>query len=343
MRIVGATLGDAIRIQPEGNGDVWATTWAGDGNLYSAADDAIGFGEECRSNLAVFRIEGEEPPHLLGSMVNPMSDYGALTELGPDHACWKANGLTCIEGVLYLGVSRHLYYAAPHWVQHAWDSSIVKSEDYGRTWSQAPKLGHSMFPGPTFGAPFFVQYGQDGEGSPDGADTYVYAVSSDGVWDNGSSMILGRVRRDRIAALDPADWEFVHRFDEDGQPLWTSRHDSASYTFRNPGRTSMTGIHYVSALGVYVMPQWYYTDLSGPAPDRWQSSQWELYQAPAPWGPWTLFHRQEFAPEGFYNPTIPAKFMSPDGRKMWILTAGDFATQAYYRLHAIPVTLDVEG
>lgn len=343
MRIVGASFGEAIRIEPEGNGDVWTATWADDGNLYSAADDALGFGDECRSNLAVFRLEGDEPPHLRGSMVNAMSDYGALTEIAEDSACWKANGLTCVDGVLYLSVSRHLYYAAPHWIQRAWDASIVKSDDHGRTWSRPPELGRSMFPGPTFGAPFFVQYGRDGEATADGADDYVYAVSADGVWNNGSSMVLARVRRDRISALDAADWEFVHRFDENAEPIWTSRHDLAGYIFRSPGRSSMTGVHYVPPLGLYVMPQWHYTNLDGPHPDRWQSTRWELYQAPAPWGPWSRFHTQEFAPEGFYNPTIPAKFVSPDGRNLWILTAGDFATQAYYALHAVPVSLEIEG
>jgi hypothetical protein len=43
---------------------------------------------------------------------------------------------------------------------------------------------------------------------PHGADQYVYAVSNDGYWNNGSLMKLGRVGRDRLENLNPADWEF---------------------------------------------------------------------------------------------------------------------------------------
>ena len=50
------------------------------------------------------------------------------------------------------------------------------------------------------------------------------------------------------------------------------------------------------------------------------------YSAPAPWGPWTLFHTQDFEPQGFYNPSIPGKFISEDERKFWIST--DFSDNA---------------
>jgi hypothetical protein len=341
IRITSATIGEPVRIEPEGNGDVWTTTWADDGDLYSVADDTHGFGHECNSNLAVFRLQGDDPTTVRGEVVNCMREYGAATELGEDGACWKANGLICVDSVLYLTVSRHTYHAKPFWVQHAWDASIVKSDDYGRTWTPAPAYGAAMFPGRAFGAPFFVQYGRDGGGDGDGADAYVYAVSPDGVWDNGSSMILGRVLRGRIGSLDPGDWEFSHGFDEAGLPIWTPRHEIALPIFRAPGRTSMTGVHYLAGLGLYVMPQWHYPHLSRPDPERWLVSQWELYQAPAPWGPWELFHIEEFAPTAFYNPSIPAKFISPDGSRLTIFCAGDFATQAHYALHALPVTLEV--
>jgi hypothetical protein len=308
MRIVGATIGDDVRVLPEGNGDVWTTTWAGDGHLYAVADDTHGFGDECKSNLAVYRITGDAIGRLEGKAVNCMREYGALAELGEDGACWKANGLTCIDGVLYLTVSRHYYPAAPFWIQDAWDSTIVQSGDYGSTWSEAPRLEAPMFPGRAFAAPFFVQYGKDGVAETDGADVYVYAVSSDGVWNNGSAVTLGRVPRTHISSLEARDWEFVQGFDKAGEPVWGPRHDTARAVFRNPGRTSMTGVHHVSPLGLYVMPQWHYPNLDGPDPHRWLVTRWQLYSAPVPWGPWELFHEQDFAPEAFYNPSIPAKF-----------------------------------
>ena len=348
MRIVTAHLGQATRY-PGSHGDDWSTTWAGDDALYSVSDDTKGFDSACSSNLAIHRITGAMPPDLRGVTVNCMNQFGGASEFLPEDAgMWKGNGLTCIDGVLYLSVSRHSNFDNPgerFFIQQTWDASIVKSEDYGQTWSETPRLGRSMFPGPTFSTPFFVQYGQDGQGDADGSDVYVYAVSSDGVWNDGSSMTLGRVPRDRITRLDPNDWEFVHGFGADGQPVWRPRHDTARYVFRAPGRTSMTGIHHVAPLGLYVMPQWHYLRQDDPE-QRWRWTRLEFYQAPAPWGPWTLFHAQDCA-ESWYNPSIPSKFVSADGKRLWLFVAGDFTRhrdpQGYYGLHMLPITLDVEA
>jgi hypothetical protein len=46
--------------------------------------------------------------------------------------------------------------------------------------------------------------------------------------------------------------------------------------------------------------------------------------------------------EGFYNPGVPAKFISEDGRKLWIFTAGNPPDAKYYRLNMIPVELRLD-
>jgi hypothetical protein len=353
-RIVNAHIGDGIRL-PNCSGDVWTTTWADDDHLYSVTDDTTGFNKACNSNLAVQRITGGPPPNIQGDTVNPMAEFGKAAELKEDGASWKASGLTCVDGVLYLAASRHYYDgvgdtstdSAHHfWIQETWDSGIVKSIDHGKTWSEAPRLGKGMFPGRVFSNPFFVQYGKDGKGDKNGANQYVYAVSNDGTWNNGNWMTLGRVSRGLIERLDAGDWEFVHGFDGKGEPIWRPRHDNALYIFRSPGRASMTGIHYIAPLDLYLMPQWHYPYLDDPK-RRWKATRWELYSAPAPWGPWTLFHSQDFEPQGFYNPSIPGKFISEDGRRFWIFVAGDFTAyeQAanFYGLNMVPVTLEVEA
>jgi hypothetical protein len=100
----------------------------------------------------------------------------------------------------------------------------------------------------------------------------------------------------------------------------------------------MTGIHYIKGLDLYIMPQWYYPHLEE---FRWTVTRWDFYSAPAPWGPWTLFHTQDFDPQGFYNPSIPSKFISEDGRKFWIFVAGFYnSPENVYGLNMIPVTLE---
>lgn len=63
------------------------------------------------------------------------------------------------------------------------------------------------WPGKRFGAPFFIHYGRNGgQVAQDGADRFVYALSNNGFWNGGDDYILARVPRDRIAALNAADW-----------------------------------------------------------------------------------------------------------------------------------------
>ncbi len=345
--ITGATIGAPVQY-PGLHGDTWTTTWADDGELYAVADDCFGLkSAPINSNLAIFRIRGTPPDHLQVETVNPLTAFGKLTSLLEDKASWKGSGLTCIDGTLYLAVSRHHYMEAQSsWIQQTWDASLLKSTDHGKTWSAAPTLEHAMFPGRVFSNPYFVQYGQNGAAGPEGSARYVYAVSNDGDWNNGNWMTVGRVPRDRIGRLDPADWEFIHRLDPDHVPVWGPRHDNALATFSAPGRTGMTGIQYFAALGRYVMPQWHYPHLDDPDEvRRWQVGRFELYEAPAPWGPWTRFHTQDFAPQGLYNPGISAKFISPDGLRCWIIASGDFFPSKdgnpYYTINLLPVTLSV--
>jgi hypothetical protein len=353
--IRSARLGTPIKAAGSG-GDTWIAAWADDDNLYVTSDDTSGFDNACGksgSNLAVNRISGAMPPQLRGETVNCMKVYGRGSETKDDGGMWKACGITCVDGVLYMGVSRQLTCPtepkltwqgrySPFPIQETWDSSIISSPDHGRTWSSAPELGHSMFPGRTFSTPFFVQYGKDGK-EQDESDSYVYAVSNDGAWNNGNWMTLGRVPRNRIARLDAKDWEFTHGFDDKQQPIWKPDHSGSLYVFRAPGQTSMAGIHYIAPLRRYILPQWHYTRLDDPN-RMWDATRWDFYEAPAPWGPWTLFYSQNFEPEGWYNPSIPSKFINSNGKEIWVFTAGNFIRPELhlYGLWMIPMTLEID-
>jgi hypothetical protein len=104
----------------------------------------------------------------------------------------------------------------------------------------------------------------------------------------------------------------------------------------------MAGFHYVAPLRRYILPQWHYTRLDDPN-RRWDATRWDFYEAPAPWGPWTLFYSQNFGPEGWYNPSIPSKFISGDGKKIWLFTAGNFIRPDLnlYGLWMMPMTLEL--
>jgi hypothetical protein len=348
--IVAAKLGTYVGYK-DSDGDVWTTTWADDDNLYTVADDTWGWRKACKSNLAVHKLTGNDPARLDGVTINAMTEYGSSAEVGKDGCNWKANGMTCVDGVLYLAVSRHRYGKnAPGRNQTAQNASIIESSDHGATWTRTATENQTkpMFPGRRFGAPFFVEYQKDGKVRdasgrwvlpPHGGAKYVYALSCDGFWENGNNMILGRVRRDRIGRLDAADWQYYKGGDGLADSSWTSEMNQAALVLNDPGHISMCSIQYLSGLNRYVMLQWYWTtkdqvfDLS--------TTVWEFYESPMPWGPWKKFHSHTYRPEAFYNPCIASKFISDDGRTMTVLAAGDFKKHVYYHLHVIPLTLTV--
>ncbi|HOX06536.1 MAG TPA: hypothetical protein PK280_09055 [Planctomycetota bacterium] len=304
---------------PGSHGDTWSCTWADDGHIYSTADDCHGIEESNNSNLAVFRVEGAPPEHRV-ALVNPMDAYGKLGY--HDRAdSWKADGLICVDGVLYMAVSQHS--GANEYgdlVQRTYDASIIKSTDHGRTWS--PKRRDAMFPSPRFSTPFFVQFGRNYEGAMDG---FVYAVSGTS-WNNGNYLTLGRVPREKLGALEADDWEMYSGLSSDGEPAWKPyragafRQEQPVFKFR--GSTSMTGMHYVPAVDRFLLPEWAYVDLDGP--DPWARTFLHLYEAPKPWGPWSLVHVEEDFGKAWYNPSLPAKWFEDGGQRMWMVCGGDF-------------------
>jgi hypothetical protein len=304
---------------PGSNGDTWSCTWADDGHIYTTADDCTGIDNSNNSNLALFRVEGAPPQHKI-ALVNQMAEYGSYCyHDGSDS--WKANGLICVDGVLYMAVSQHS--GAEEYgdlVQRTYDASIIKSVDHGRTWSC--KRRAPMFPSPRFSTPFFVQYGKNYEGALDG---FVYAVAG-ASWNNGNYLTLGRVPREKLGALDANDWEMFDGLSSAGEPCWKPYHagvirfEKAVFKFR--GYTSMTGMHYVPALERFLLPEWAYVDLDGPQP--FTRTFLHLYEAPKPWGPWSLVHVEEDFGRAWYNPSLPAKWFESDGRRIWMVCGGDF-------------------
>ncbi len=68
--------------------------------------------------------------------------------------------MTCIDGVLYVFISKHDYpwrnKSLTDNRQTAADASIIKSTDHGVTWTRSVLDNYvsPMFPGRRFGAPF---------------------------------------------------------------------------------------------------------------------------------------------------------------------------------------------
>jgi len=319
-------------------GDSWVGTWADDDAVYVYADDT--WNGKKSSNLAVYRLVGDDPLNLIVQPINSMDEYGHAGELGEDKCSWKASGITCVDGVLYIAVSR--WDSKPSPVdrrQVAQNSSIIKSTDHGLTWSRSAKENYDnpMFPGRKFANPFFIEYGKDGKSNVDNSSKYVYAVSTDGFWNNGSSLILGRVLRTRIGNLNGIDWDYYNGTGNDGlnNQSWTNDINKSKPVVIDSLRLGIPSITYNKILKRYILAQWNFPLGGWCGPE----SRWTFRESPTPWGPWEICYTDTFKREGWYIPCILSKFISNDGLDMKIIGSGDCRNLETYKLHVFPFSV----
>jgi hypothetical protein len=334
------------------NGDTWDPFWAEDDNLYAFNCDGRGFGKEPR-NLAFNRLTGDSPHTLSGAMINTMDEYGVSGKKEADNATWKACGQECIDSVFYAFVSRNVYGAdsGDYWLrQTAFNCSLIKSTDNGLSWSRSAtqNYAHPMWPGPSFGAPFFVHYGKNGgKVVKDGADRYVYAASTNGFWNDGDRYILGRVLRKQLPDLNAADWQYFIGGDGNSGNNWSSAIQDAKPIVDQRTHCGQSGPCFIPALGLYLMVVWYNTEKM----IKWfepNEMRYDFYQAPHPWGPWTEVHSysDRFLSAGhMYGPSLCARFQRTEGTNvhMTLFTSGcpfDDVPAGMYKAWSIPVIVE---
>jgi len=328
-------------------GDEWAPTWADDGNLYTGNDDGSSFGGIKSSSVAFGKLIGDDPFKLQGITISDMGGYGK-NEMGSDHANWKTMNSYCVDGSLYMFVTRCQYPEQSGDTNHRHifkNSSIIKSTDKGRTWTRPAEesFNHPMFPGLKFGAPYFVWYGQDGKASVDNAGKYVYAVANNGHFEDGDYYILGRVSKKKLPDLNAADWEFYTGGDGMTARNWTGDVDGAKPILQDPLNCSMTGMTHIPALGRYVMVVWHYTTYNLRTDPRTIN---DYYEAPRPWGPWTKFKTIDTDKLGWYVPIIGQKFQKKINTSTVdciLYPTGNYQNSKLYKLNFIPITLTTGG
>lgn len=312
------------------DGDIWNTTWAADDNLYTYGNDAMAVGGTpfVHSQIVFGKLTGDDPRNLKGEVVNPFTDYNIDN--------WKSAGLISIDGVLYMTVMKHGGYLDDKGVMYqVKDASIIKSTDFGKTWSRSftDNRDNPMFTDKRFCSPWFIQFGKDYAGADASAqaDEYVYAISTDGYYDTGNSWFLGRVRKSAIGDLDASDWEFYCGDGSHASGLaatgWSKDITKATPIISSPRKVCKTGIQYIKGIRKYVMIQWYYKPPYdyGSDPHAASTSYWYFLQSDTPWGPWVkqdIGHT--WTSEGLYCPVICPKFISDDGLQATIFATGNW-------------------
>lgn len=308
-----------------GDGDLWPSCWGDDDAVYAAAGDGTGFDVvSTLKDVFVARIDGlpTGTDGLRGTLLSAGDDVGSIWNGGNYNR--KPTGMLCLGSDLYLAVQDlrlNTFSDAPA-------ATILRSTDKGKTWSwdqQAP-----MFSDHVFTTIMFLDFGKGAEHAP--AD-YVYAYGLDENWAFQTTtrlpptkLYLARVPREKLQ--DRTSWEFFAGFSE-SNPRWTSDISARAAVLEDTRRLYTTPFNSAQPFQdmtvinqggvVYDAPLQRYIYTS------WTEYTFEFYEAPEPWGPWKLFYSKDFGitpwdmdRNGGYATTVPSKFISADGRTLWL-------------------------
>jgi hypothetical protein len=386
---------------PDIVGDTYFNTVGADGSILATSDDSRGANGACANrggDIVILHASGTGPKHLTVTTVNCMVSYGPRGggKASPDGCSWKTGGITRIGVTVYVAVARQLHQCSvglqANGLQPSFDASIIKSSDGGRTWTNpwgvtgsngaAPPYDstlnryQAMFPGQSFSAPFFIQYGPGNTQTADGADKYLYAVSNDGFAYNGSYLHLGRVPLAKVQTAGA--WEFYHGAIGGAGRFWASSPVGATRVLHAQHGLSQPAIQYLPTVQRYVLTTFSYTRAAADFPTSAETpyTRIRIYSAPKPWGPWTKIFEHSSqrslwcatspcvmtqqpgasalnvgTPDdwlGLYDPALVQKFVFTrplDAQA--IFTSGDFKNPSrypgehLYRLHVIPFDLSL--
>jgi len=294
---------DVVKCQ-DGIGDNWPITWVDEDLQVTAYGDGVGFdGHEQYLSLGFSRIRGD-PPHHRGQ--DFASDADTPAGGGPDGI--KASGLLMVDGALYLFVRNY----RPEGSDDYKNSRLAWSRDLGVNWRWA-----DWHFADTFGCPEFVQFGPNYRGA---RDNYVYIASqgNNDAYLFSPDIVLARAPRDRVPQR--GCYEFFAGADAAGLPLWSADIADRRPIFTDPLGTQRIAVTYNAALGRYLLT----TSHRPPGNTEVWTPALGVFDAPEPWGPWTtVCYRHDWsAPWRTYHHKFPTKWMSADGRVMWLLFSG---------------------
>jgi hypothetical protein len=314
-------------------GDLWASCWSDDDYLYSSNGDGNGFTVKpneinstpspgTAADIAMNRISGSTN-NITGKTIAKGNSLGKVWDTSGSYNR-KPTGMVCVDGNLYLAVQdlNKDFNDAPN-------ASISKSTDKGVTWTF--DTTSPMFSNYLFTTIMFLDYGKNNQNA---IDSYVYAYGLDYNWrdsfndrvEDPTKLFLARVPKTSIQ--DRSKWEFYTGTDSSGNTTWSNdiglktpvlQDDRRVYqSTRDPDSPSnMTVISQGSVVYNKPLNRYIYTS--------WTEYTFEFYEAPQPWGPWKHFLTKDYGgypwsdtKNGGYATTIPSKFISTDGKTMYL-------------------------
>ena len=285
-------------------GDNWPITWAKADLQITAWGDGPGFDEQPpRLSLGFAHVWGD-PPNLRAE--DFASDADTLQ--GGGSQAIKASGLLLVDDILYLWVRNYRPTPSADFTH----SRLAWSKNRGTNWTWA-----DWHFARTFGCPEFVQYGPNYAGARDG---YVYVVSqaNDSAYGYSPDIVMARVPKNQVADRD--HYEFFAGFDASNQPRWLKDLEQRKPVFTDPNGTQRVAVTYNRGLKRYLLT----TSHREPGSEAMHTAALGVFEAPEPWGPWaTIYYDSHWSGTNrTYHHKFPTKWMSPDGRTIWLLYSG---------------------
>jgi hypothetical protein len=331
----------------EKGGDTWYVSWASDGNLYSPYGDGEADGITVDGKLyeggkttvtgGYAKIVGDSPLDLkvigLGSLT-----YSPL----PYHARYPGANLVH-NGVWYYGT----YTLDDLWGTCGWGCvqgpfvGFSVSTDYGKTWTN-PRLtpSENLF-GETgldggevkMGIPQFIDFGQNMQYSPDGKAYLVGHGATRPAAHNsvfsGDEIYLARVIPTPENINDVSKYEFFAGYDpESPRPRWSKKLSDMKPLFDWIDHAGTVTITYDAPLKKYLMCVTYGWPTVGTFNTYILEADAEAIvgSKPRPFlaVPWRLVTFMRRFGEQAYFVNIPSKFISADGRTVWLCYTNDY-------------------
>jgi len=285
----------------DGVGDNWPITWADDGNLYTSYGDGPGFRRAPRRELTLgfARVLGNPPAISAEDIIND-----ADVPAGGGQNGIKSSGMLMVDHVLWMFVRNYMVDGDFRHSRLAW------SQNHGTNWAWA-----TWHFSDTFGCPDFVQFGPDYAGARDGF-VYIASQANNDAYEYSPNVVMARVPKDKVA--DRGAYLFFSGLDTNGAPNWTADIAGCEPVFTDSRGVLRISLTYNAAIQRYILTSSHRVGQGTHNPSL------GVFDAPEPWGPWTTVYYDDHwsGKDRTYHHRFPTKWMSADGKTMWLLYSG---------------------
>lgn len=330
-------------------GDTWYPSWASNDTLYSPWTDGsktkrLDGGFDLSHSGAGPNRNQSASGVIIGDDPMTLKAYGTgvfISRSNPYMGRYPCGSLV-YNGVWYYGT----YCLGPEGstqygdltVNWPWMGPLVgfrHSTDYGRTWNETPHTPSKPIFGETgingypvkIGAPHFVDFGKNMEHSPDGK-AYLVAHGADvsdtkwrfwnSSWINGDQVYLLRVTPSIENINDLSKYEFYGGKDAKGEAIWTKNFKEIKPLLEWNNNMGCVTITYNAPLKKFLMCV---TD-GGNTVSKMNTYLLESDRLDGHWK--IITYLKDFGEQAYFV-NIPSKFISKNGKEMWLLYSGNFA------------------